>query len=200
MKKAFAVFACLLLAGSYSEAAQQGKSAASAMSDEELIRTAMSAAPPHISKAATIMAPGPGGKLKVLKEGTNEFTCLADLSGQESPDPVCTDKTGTAWLTSMLNKEEKPATTTPGVAYMGLGGWHWEKDGQVVMDPATPGAKRVKEPPHWMMLWPFDEKATALPVMPTRFGAYVMYSGTPYAHLMVHQDPMKLPTPVAARK
>ena len=199
MKKAFAVFACLLLSGSYSEAAQQGKSAAKGMSDEELIRTAMSAALPHISRDATIMAPGPDGKLKVLKEGTNEFTCIADLSGQESPDPVCADKAATAWFTSFFNKEEKPAATAPGVAYMGLGGWHWEKDGQVVMDPATPGAKRVKEPPHWMILWPFDEKATGLPVMPNRFGAYVMYQGTPYSHLMIHQDPMKLPAPAAKK-
>ncbi|MBI2400539.1 MAG: hypothetical protein HYV23_05725 [Deltaproteobacteria bacterium] len=198
MKKVFAIFACLLLAGSYSEAAQQGKSAAKGMSDEELIRTAMSAAPPHISRDATIMAPGTDG-IRTLKEGTNEFTCIADLSGQESPDPVCADKAATAWFTSFFNKEEKPAATAPGVAYMGLGGWHWEKDGQVVMDPATPGAKRVKEPPHWMILWPFDEKATGLPVMPNRFGAYVMYQGTPYSHLMIHQDPMKLPTP-AARK
>lgn len=170
------------------------------MSDEELIRTAMSAAPPHISRDATIMAPGPDGKLRVLKEGTSEFTCLADLSGQEAPDPVCADKAATAWLTSFFNKEEKPANTAPGVAYMGLGGWHWEKDGQIVMDPATPGAKRVKEPPHWMLLWPADVRATALPVMQSRFGTYIMYSGTPYAHLMVHQDPMKLPRPAAARK
>lgn len=201
MKKVFTILACLLLAGAYSEAsAQQGKSAAKGMSDEELIRTAMSAAPPHITRDATIMAPGPDGKLRVLKEGTNEFTCLADLSGQEAPDPVCADKTAMAWFTSFFNKEEKPAVTTPGVAYMGLGGWHWEKDGQVLMDQTAPGAKRVKEPPHWMILWPFDEKATALPVMHSRFGTYIMYSGTPYAHLMVHQDPMKLPKPAAPKK
>lgn len=200
MKKVFAILACLLLAGSYSEAAQQGKSAAKGMSDEELIRTAMSAAPAHISRDAAIMAPGPDNKLRVLKEGTNEFTCIADLSGQEAPDPVCADKAAMAWFTSFFNKEEKPAATAPGVAYMGLGGWHWEKDGQVVMDPTTPGAKRVKEPPHWMVFWPFDEKTTALPTMHSRFGTYIMYSGTPYAHLMVHQDPMKLPRPAAAKK
>lgn len=188
------------MAGSYTEAAaQQGKSAARGMSDEELIKTAMSAAPPHISRAATIMAAGPDGKLRVLKEGTNEFTCIADLSGQESPDPVCADKAATAWVTSMFNKEEKPANTVPGISYMGLGGWHWEKDGQVVMDPATPGAKRVKEPPHWMIMWPVDARETALPDKPTRFGAYVMYQGTPYAHLMIHQDPMKLPAPAAKK-
>lgn len=200
MRKALAVFACLLLTGSYSlAAAQQGKSAASGMSDEELIMTAMSAAPPHISRDATVMAPGPGGKLRVLRKGTNSFTCLPDLSGQEVPDPICADKASTAWVTSMLNKEEKPANTSPGIAYMGLGGWHWEKDGHILRDPATPGAKRVKEPPHWMIFWPVDARETALPVMPTRFDTYIMYSGTPYAHLMIYQNPMEMDAPAAGK-
>lgn len=188
MRKTLALL-CLFTAFSYSEAL--AKPAASSMSDEELTRTAMSAAPPHISREATIMAPGPDGKLRVLREGTNEFTCIADLSGQEAPDPVCADKAGTAWVVSLLNGEPKPANTEPGVGYMGLGGWHWEKDGRIVMDPATPGAKKVKEPPHWMILWPFDAEKTALPLMPSRFGTYLMYPG-PFGHLMVYQDPMKL--------
>jgi hypothetical protein len=200
MKKALAVFACLLLAGAYSQAAAQyGENSARNMSDDELIRTAMSAAPPHISRDAAVMAPGPDGKLRVLKKGTNAFTCIPDLSGQEAPDPICADKAATAWVTSMLNKEEKPANTTPGIAYMGLGGWHWEMDGQLVMDPATPGAKRVKEPPHWMIMWPVDARETALPVMPSRFETYIMYAGTPYAHLMIYQNPMKLSAPAAKK-
>ena len=194
MKKAFAVLACIFTALSYSSAGAQNKSASSSMNDEELIRTAMSAAPPHISRDAAIMAKGPDGKLRVLREGTNEFTCIADLSGQESPDPICADRAATSWTTSFLNGEPKPANTEPGVAYMGLGGWHWEKDGQIVMDPATPGAKKVKEPPHWMITWPFDAQKTALPLNPSRFGAYLMYPG-PYGHLMIDQDPMKLPAP-----
>lgn len=196
MRKALALL-CLFTVFSYSEAI--AKPAVSSMSDEELTRTAMSAAPAHISRAATIMAPGPDGKLRVLREGTNGFTCIADLSGQEAPDPICADKAGTAWVSSFLNGEPKPANTEPGIAYMGLGGWHWEKDGQIVMDPTTPGAKKVKEPPHWMILWPFDAEKTALPLAPSKFGTYLMYPG-PYGHLMIHQDPMKLPAPPAPGK
>lgn len=201
MRKYLAVIACVLLAGAYGDASAQQttrKAAIQSMSEEEIIRTARSAAPPHISREATIMAPGPDGKLAVVKEGTNEFTCIADLSGQEAPDPVCADKAATAWFTSMLKGEERPANTEPGIAYMGLGGWHWEKDGQIVMDQSTPGARRVKEPPHWMILWPVDAKEAALPEKPTRFGAFVMFPDTPYAHLMINQDPKNLPSP--ARK
>lgn len=196
MRRFLAAAACLVLAGAHvgAEAAVEGKGAALNMSDEELSRMARSAAPPHISRNATIVAAGADGKLRTLRKGTNEFTCFADLSGQEAPDPVCADRAGTEWLTSMLEGRERPTNTTPGVGYMGQGGWHWEKDGKVVMDPSTPGAKRVKEPPHWMVLWPMDPKQAALPDKPTRFGAFVMYPDTPYSHLMIDQDPNKLPS------
>lgn len=187
-------FVIAFSAGSIAAQGENAKSAAEGMSDEELIRTARSAAPPHISDNAAVMAIGKDGRLRTLKEGTNGFTCLPDLSGQETPDPVCADRAGTQWIISFINKEDRPANTEPGIAYMGQGGWHFEKDGRAVMDPATPEAERMKEPPHWMVLWPIAPGVSALPDKPGRFGSYVMYPGTPYAHLMVHQDPMQIPT------
>jgi hypothetical protein len=50
----------------------------------------------------------------------------------------------------------------------------------------------VKEPPHWMVMWPFDAAATKLPTQPNPSGVYIMFDGTPYAHLMVYQDPQKM--------
>lgn len=82
----------------------------------------------------------------------------------------------------------KPTNTAPGVSYMGKGGWHFEKDGKVMMK-AEPGAKQVKEPPHWMIFWPFDTKTTGLKELPNPMGVYIMWEGTPYAHLMIYQDP-----------
>jgi hypothetical protein len=58
----------------------------------------------------------------------------------------------------------------------------------------APGSKAVKEPAHWMVMWPFDSKTSGLPSVETPMGAYVMFDGTPYAHLMVYQDPMKIKT------
>ena len=43
-----------------------------------------------------------------------------------------------------------------------------------------------------MILWPFDPKASGLPYHPEKFGTYVMFEGTPYAHLMIYQNPNKL--------
>ncbi|MBW7957369.1 MAG: hypothetical protein H3C68_05695 [Deltaproteobacteria bacterium] len=170
----------------------EARSGIQGMSDEEIINIAQSAAPPHISGEATILVPAPDGKLRTVREGTNEFTCIADLSGQETPDPVCADRAGTEWFMSFFNNEPRPANTEPGIAYMAQGGWHWERDGEIVMGPAE-GATRVKEPPHWMLLWPIEAGQAGLPENPNRFGTYVMYEGSPFAHLMVYQDPKTLP-------
>ena len=74
---------------------------------------------------------------------------------------------------------------------MARGGQHWEKDGQMFMTE-QPGAKIVDEPPHWMIFWPFDSKTTILPTQSHASKAYIMFEGTPYAHLMIIQDPNDL--------
>jgi len=161
------------------------------MTREELIQVALGGAPGHISKDAAVMIHGPEGKFVEARKGTNGITCLPDMSGQEEPDPICADGPGFVWITDMMNNAPKPVNASPGIAYMAKGGWHWEKDGKIV-DSTMPGAKRVKEPPHWMVFWPFGAKESMLPPYPDRFGAYIMYEGTPYAHLMIYQDPGKL--------
>jgi hypothetical protein len=40
-----------------------------------------------------------------------------------------------------------------------------------------------------MILWPFDPRRTGLSATPKRTGSWIMWSGTPYAHLMVNQVP-----------
>ena len=157
----------------------------------EQIKVAQSAAPAYISKDAAIMVIGEDGKLVEAKKGTNGFTCVPEIEAQEEADPICVDAAGWQWLSDAMSGKPKPTNAVPGIAYMAKGGWHWEKDGKIT--PATknePGAKKVKEPAHWMVLGPFDSKMSGLPSMHhTKFGTYVMYDGTPYSHLMIYQDP-----------
>lgn len=169
--------------------------AVSKMSKDDLIKTARSAAPDFISKNASIMLPGPDGKLTEVQKGTNGFTCIPDIDGQEKADPICADEAAMQWVNDLMAKKDKPSNTEPGIAYMMEGGWHWEKDGKVVMDPATPGAKRTKEPPHWMIFWPFESAKTGLPANPGDFKTYVMFDGTPYSHLMIYQNPKDIKHP-----
>lgn len=163
------------------------------MPTAEQIKIAESAAPMRISRDAAVMVIGKDGKLAEAKKGTNGFTCVPSIERQEIPDPICMDAPAYKWLTDAMAGAPKPTNTSPGVAYMARGGWHWEKDGKIT--PAAknePGAKRVKEPPHWMILWPFTPEESGLPSVPKKFGTYIMYDGTPYAHLMIYQDPNSL--------
>ncbi|MBI5560253.1 MAG: hypothetical protein HY883_03160 [Deltaproteobacteria bacterium] len=160
---------------------------------DKQVNLAESAAPMSISTDATIMVYAADGKLTEARKGQNGFTCVPDISGQEKPDPICMDKAAYQWFTDAMTNAPKPANTVPGIAYMARGGWHWEKDGKITpMGKNEPGDKRVKEPPHWMILYPFDAKAGGIPATPGRFGTYIMYEGTPYAHLMIYQDPARL--------
>ena len=161
------------------------------MSQEEKIKLALSAAPAHISKDAAVLLPDKDGKLVEAKKGTNGFTCIPTVNNRPEPDPMCFDAAVGQWVDALVNKKEKPGNTVPGISYMARGGIHWEKGGKILMEEA-PGAKLVKEPPHWMLMWPFDSKEAKLPTLPNPSGVYIMFDGSPFAHLMVYQDPNKM--------
>jgi hypothetical protein len=160
------------------------------MSEKDQTALALSAAPARISKDAGVMIYGADGKLTEAKKGTNGFTCIPTVMNLPVPDPICMDAASNQWMTDVMNNAPKPSNTVPGIAYMARGGSHFEKNGKVVM--AGEGAKVVKEPPHWMVMWPFDPAASQLPTVPNPSGIYIMFEGSPYAHLMIYQDPNKM--------
>jgi hypothetical protein len=162
-----------------------------AMSQEQQIKIAESAAPARISKDATIMVYGQDGKLTEARKGSNGFTCIPTVNFRPKADPMCFDAAVGQWVDAMVNKKDKPENSVPGISYMAQGGYHWEKGGKILMEEEA-GAKLVKEPPHWMIMWPFSAADTKLPSLPNPSGAYVMFDGNPYAHVMVYQDPNKM--------
>ena len=52
-----------------------------APTDEELIASAMKAAPKDVAENATIVVPGDKGAMRTLRKGTNGFTCMPDNPG-----------------------------------------------------------------------------------------------------------------------
>jgi hypothetical protein len=162
-----------------------------ARSDSAFIRRAMTGAPRSISaEAAVARIDEKEGKVTSLREGTNGFTCGTMPDGGDSP--VCADEAGWEFLVSAFTKQPKPKNDKPGIAYMMQGGMHWESPGgDIVMGPQK-NARMAKEPPHWMLLWPFHQAESGLPTHPHGEGTYIMFAGTPYAHLMIHQNPATL--------
>ena len=144
--------------------------------------------PARIAEQAGIARLDPRGNVTPVRQSRNGFTCTLMPDGSNAP--VCADERGFAWLVAaMAQKPRPPASDRPGIAYMAKGGIHFETpEGKIVMQP-SPGTKEVKEPAHWMLLWPFDSASTGLPTRPNAGGTNIMFAGSPYAHLMVYQDP-----------
>jgi hypothetical protein len=120
--------------------------------------------------------------MKVLKQGTNGWTCIPDgLS--PGVDPMCLDKNGMDWANAWMNKKDPPKDKMA-IGYMLMGGSDASNTDPFADKPA-PGGKWVDTGPHLMVLnigdhftgYPTTSANTKVP--------YVMFPGTPYAHLMI---------------
>lgn len=58
------------------------------MKEEREVALALSAAPPHVSRDATVLVLRRGGYAKV-REGTNGFTCMVDRQMVQALEPIC---------------------------------------------------------------------------------------------------------------
>src|SRR5438445_10419911 len=102
MRPVTLTFACSVVLVSGLAVAQQHMMPSGKMTDDEIIKSAMSAAPEAIGKDATIIDVGSDGKIRVVRQGTNHCTCMADNPNTPGPDPMCADRNamqrGDAWL------------------------------------------------------------------------------------------------------
>jgi hypothetical protein len=170
--------------------AQAQAAAKSNTSDAAYIRKAETGAPRSIASNASVARIEKDGKVTTLRTGTNGFTCTRLPDGTDAP--YCGDKNAWPWMVAAMTRQPKPPNKEPGVAYMAAGGIHFETPkGEIVMEPGA-NTHNVKEPPHWMLMWPVDPATSGLPTRENPMGVYVMFAGTPYAHLMVYQNPTRL--------
>jgi hypothetical protein len=165
--------------------AEASKAKAHKMSTAELIRSATSAGPRSVSDNAAVMAADASGKMVQLRAGTNGWTCIPDEPSTPGLDPMCIDKNGMQWVQSLIAKAPKPANTAPGLIYMLQGG----SDISATDPFATKTDHYVSSPAHFMIMWPYDAKSTGFATTPKKTGSWIMWAGTPYAHLMVNQTP-----------
>ncbi len=158
----------------------QGMAKAGAMSDAAVIAKATSAAPPDIARNAAVMGTGSDGKMKELRAGTNGWMCMLDLAG----DAMCLDKEWQGWGDAWMNKKEPPKRTTVGVAYM-LKGDKGASNTDPYATKPTADNQWVVSGPHVMILPTDVNQLDAYPTEWTKGGPWVMWKGTPYAHIMV---------------
>lgn len=148
------------------------------------IKRALSAAPPRIAKAAKVVDMDAHGKMEVLRDGTNGFTCFPGHPGVVGDVAMCADAPSLQWASDWKSHKPKPTNTQPGIIYMLAGGTDWS-----ATDPYATSGTPIKEPAHWMIMWRFDPKTSGLADKPAQTGTWIMWAGTPYAHLMINQHP-----------
>lgn len=155
--------------------------AAEMTAKEAKIARAMEAAPDFISKNATIVdADG-----TLLKEGNNGWTCMPNMPG--GTHPMCNDEVWSKLLNSFgSDNVYKPEKV--GISYMLAGDDNVNNNDPFDKTP-DPGEVWVQEGPHLMILVPDSKALEGLPSDPNIGGPYVMWKGTPYAHIMVPVGP-----------
>lgn len=157
-----------------------------AMAGGDAIKSAESAGPPDLAAKATIK----DWDGKVLREGSNGWTCLPDMPGTTETDPWCVDKTWSGFLDAYLNKK-KPSYDQVGVAYM--------LAGDTAVSNSDPYASKKTNDADWvtgvkahlMILIPNVKSLNTYPTEWREGGPWIMWKGTPYEHLMVPIDSMK---------
>lgn len=160
------------------------KAAAPAGGDAALIKSAMSAAPPKVGEGATIVAVGADGAMRELRKGANGFTCMPDNPATPGPDPMCGDANAMEWAVAWIGKKAPPANKV-GFMYMLEGGTDASNTDPYAVKP-TPGNNWVETGPHVMIVNAGDlMKGYPTSPKPDVSQPYVMWAGTPYAHLMI---------------
>ena len=185
LAEAAATLAVLTLGVMVTEVRSQNTAARGKAEDAgSKIARALSAGPANITEHATVAEPDGSGGLRILRQGTNAFTCMpGDATGIGMP-PVCADRVAMQWNKDFEEHKPKPTTTVPGIEYM-LAGATQRSDS----DPFDKTSAPIKIGPHWMILWPFDPQTSGLPTMHKPTGAYIMWAGSPYAHVHIMGRP-----------
>lgn len=162
----------------------QAQHKAGSMTDRQMIASALKAAPRSVAKGAAVVAANPDGSMRVLREGKNGFTCLADNPATPGPDPMCGDKNAMDWAQAWIKHQTPPANKV-GFLYMLEGGTDASNTDPYAEKP-TSGNHWVKTGPHVMvvgaaaMMEGYPRNAD-----PDTSSPYVMWPGTPYEHLMI---------------
>jgi hypothetical protein len=156
-----------------------------AQDKDALIKNALSAAPPDVAATAKVM----DNKGNLLREGSGKYTCFPYEGGLTAA--MCADAEWLAWNEAYMTQKKDYKPSQFGLAYMLAG--DPAGDGASNIDPfataATADNQWVTEGPHVMILVPDAAMLEGISSDPNSGGPYVMWKGTPYAHIMMPTGP-----------
>ena len=175
--------------GSYSTAAVAlpGTSSASGSDDDVTkavkIARAIRAGPLEITRNATVAElDHHGNPTNVLRAGSNEWICVPGDENQVGDPPMCVDQLGLQWFKDAHAGKPAPTNSAPGLCYM----LSARRSTATTRHSTTPAQPSQSAHIGW---WPFDAKRCGLPTTVRDAGAWIMFSGTPYAYLHICGTP-----------
>ena len=123
------------------------------VTDAEKIADALRAGPAFITKDATLLdwPSSPKGEYRVLRKGTNEWTCLPGIPGYPHDEPGCFDRVFFQWMKDSM-AGRTPLIDRIGMAYM-YGG---------AVRQFHPGAAEFHVGPHVMIVSPHQDELQGL--------------------------------------
>lgn len=195
MSRSTVALAALVAAMGLSAAAQSGHAGDNASgtaaaapapaTDQQIIQSAMRAAPKKVADHATIVAFKPEGGMRTVRKGSNGFSCMADNPGTPGPDPMCLDAAAMAWVDALL-AHKPPSTGRIGFMYMLSGGTDASNTDPYAAKP-TASNHWIQTGPHVMIVGADANFYAMYPKAadPDTSAPYVMWPGTPYQHLMI---------------
>src|SRR3982751_4837855 len=139
--------AAVLVGAAGSADAQQG---ASAGTKGDPVASAESAAPPSIARNATIVTMNADGKMNMVRQGKNGWTCIPDSPATPGPDPMCMDSNAAKWATAWIGHKPPPDGAV-GVMYMREGGTDASNTDPYATKP-TAENQWIKTGPHIMIV------------------------------------------------
>lgn len=151
-----------------------------AASRENLIASALSAAPPSVAGAAKIMLMDG----TVLRAGTNGWTCFPDDADVPNNSPMCLDAAWLALFDAYMNRRT-PAFNGVGIGYMLQGDMPVSNTDPFATGPTSDNQWLQEGVSHIMVIVPDTRLLETLTADPHNGGPWVMWKGTPYAHIMI---------------
>ncbi len=150
---------------------------------EAQIKNALSAAPPALAEHAAVM----DWDNTELRAGTNGWTCFPDSPQMPGNTPMCFDSQFLKWADAWMNQRETVEITEIGMSYMLQGGYDASNTDPFATAPeaGVECPECVESGPHIMIIVPDVEMLAGLSTDPHNGGPWVMFQGTPYAHIMI---------------
>ena len=151
-----------------------------------LIRSALSAGPESVTADATVAALDG----TILREGSNGWVCMPDDPARPGDSPMCLDAAWREFFDAYMNQRE-PDFAGVGFAYMLQGDFPVSNVDPFATGPTADNQWIEDGGPHIMMIVSDPAQMEGIPTDPDNGGPWVMWKGTPYAHVMIPSAPLR---------